>query len=37
LIAQEANAVQTAYLRLELLLREQKLALQDLFRQYLDS
>ena len=37
LIAQEVNAVQTAYLRLELLPREQKLALQDLFRQYLDS
>jgi hypothetical protein len=31
------NAVQTAYLRLELLPREQKLALQELFRQYLDS
>ena len=37
LIAQEVNAVQTAYLRLELSPREQKLALQDLFRQYLDS
>ena len=37
LIAQEVNAVQTAYLRLELLPREQKLALQELFRQYLDS
>jgi len=37
LIAQEVNAVQTAYLRLELLPKEQKLALQDLFRQYLDS
>jgi hypothetical protein len=37
LIAQEVNAVQTAYLRLELLPTEQKLALQELFRQYLDS
>jgi len=37
LIAQEANAVQTAYLRLELLPDEQRLVLQDLFRRYLDS
>ena len=37
LIAAEANAVQTAYLRLELLPKEQRLALQDLFRRYLDS
>ena len=37
LIAQEVNAVQTAYLRLELLPKEQKLALQDLFRRYVES
>ena len=37
LIATEANAVQTAYLRLELLPKEQRLALEDLFRRYLDS
>jgi hypothetical protein len=37
LIATEVNAVQTAYLRLELLPQEQKLALQNLFRRYLDS
>jgi hypothetical protein len=37
LIAQEVNAIQTAYLRLELLPKEQKPALQDLFRRYVDS
>jgi len=37
LIAQEVNAVQTAYLRLELLPQEQKPALQELFRRYVDS
>jgi hypothetical protein len=37
LIAQEVNAVQTAYLRLQLLPQEQRLALQELFRQYVDS
>jgi hypothetical protein len=37
LIAQEVNAVQTAYLRLELLPQEQRIALQELFRQYVDS
>jgi hypothetical protein len=37
LIAEEVNAVQTAYLRLELLPAEQKLALQELFRHYVDS
>ena len=37
LIAEEATAVQTAYLRLELLPREQSLGLKDLFRRYVDS
>ena len=37
LIAEEATAIQTAYMRLEMLPREQKLALQDLFRRYVDS
>ncbi|HVN44648.1 MAG TPA: hypothetical protein VMT66_05300 [Steroidobacteraceae bacterium] len=37
LIAQEVNAVQTAYLRLQLLPQEPRTALQDLFRNYLDS
>jgi hypothetical protein len=37
LIAQEVNAVQTAYLRLQLLPQEQRIALQELFRQYVDS
>src|SRR6516164_6027879 len=37
LIAQEVTAVQTAYLRLELLPKEQKAALQELFRRYIDS
>ena len=37
LIAEEVNAVQTAYLRLELLPKEQKLGLQELFRRYVDS
>ena len=37
LIAQEVNAIQTAYLRLELLPKERKLALQELFRRYVDT
>jgi hypothetical protein len=37
LIAEEVTAVQTAYLRLELLPKEQRPALQELFRQYVDS
>jgi len=37
LIAQEVNAIQTAYLRLELLPNDQKLAQQELFRRYVDS
>jgi hypothetical protein len=37
LIAQEVNAVQTAYLRLQLLPPEQRAVLQELFRQYVDS
>jgi hypothetical protein len=37
LIAEEVTAVQTAYLRLELLPKEQRPALQELFRRYVDS
>lgn len=37
LIAEEANTIETAYLRLHLVPREAQLALQDLFRRYLDS
>ena len=37
LIAQEVNAIQTAYLRVQLLPQEQRPALQDLFRRYVDS
>lgn len=37
LIAEEVTAVQTAYMRLELLPQEQRSALQNLFRQYVDS
>ncbi|MBV8307312.1 MAG: DUF4239 domain-containing protein, partial [Gammaproteobacteria bacterium] len=37
LIAQEVNAIQTAYLRVQLLAQEQRPALQDLFRRYVDS
>ena len=37
LIADEVTAVQTAYLRLELLPNEQRLALRELFRHYVDS
>jgi hypothetical protein len=37
LIAQEVNTIQTAYLRLELLPEEPRHALQELFRQYVDS
>ena len=37
LIAEEVTAVQTAYLRLEMLPEEPRLALQDLFRRYVDS
>ena len=37
LIAEEVTAVSTAYLRLELLPNEQKLALRELFKRYVDS
>ena len=37
LIAEEANAIETAYLRLQLLSPEARLELQELFRQYVDS
>ena len=37
MIAEEVNCIETAYLRLHLLPRETELALQDLFRQYVDS
>ena len=37
LIAEEVNAIETAYLRLHLVPQESQSALQDLFRQYLDS
>jgi hypothetical protein len=37
LIAEEVTAVQTAYLRLELLPNEPRLALRELFRRYVDS
>jgi hypothetical protein len=37
LIADEVTAVQTAYMRLEMLPKEPKLVLQDLFRRYVDS
>ena len=37
LIAQEANAIGTAYLRLDLLASESQPALRELFRKYLDS
>ena len=37
LVAAEVNAIQTAYLRLELLPKEQRLALEDVFRQYVES
>jgi len=37
LIAEEANAIETAYLRLNLVPQEAQSALQELFRQYLDS
>jgi hypothetical protein len=37
LIAQEVNAIQTAFLRVQLLSQEQRPALQELFRRYLDS
>ena len=37
LIAQEANAIGTAYLRLDLLSADQQPALRQLFRNYLDS
>jgi len=37
LIAEEANAIETAYLRLQLLSPEARLGLQELFRQYVDS
>jgi hypothetical protein len=37
LIAEEANSIETAYLRLHLLAEEAQPALQELFRQYVDS
>lgn len=37
LIADEANAIGTAYLRLELLTPEQQTGMRELFRQYVDS
>lgn len=37
LIAEEVNTVETAYLRLQLVPHEAQLALQELFRQYIDS
>ena len=37
LIAEEVNAIETAYLRLRLVPQEAQSALQELFRQYLDS
>jgi hypothetical protein len=37
LIAEEANTIETAYLRLDLLPQEAHATLQELFRQYLDS
>ena len=37
LIAEEVNCIETAYLRLHLVPRETELALQDLFRRYVDS
>jgi hypothetical protein len=37
LIAEEVNCIETAYLRLHLGPRETELALQDLFRRYVDS
>jgi hypothetical protein len=37
LIAQEANAVSTAYLRVDMLRPQAQPAMRDLFRQYLDS
>jgi hypothetical protein len=37
LIAEEVNTVETAYLRLHLLPHEAQFALQELFRQYIDS
>ena len=37
LIAEEANAIETAYLRLHLVPQEAQPALQELFRRYVDS
>jgi hypothetical protein len=37
LVAEEANTIETAYLRLQLVSAEAQAALQGLFRQYLDS
>ena len=37
LVAEEANAIGTAYLRIELLPAEKQPAMRDLFRQYLDT
>src|SRR5437764_15377105 len=37
LIAEEANTIETAYLRFHLLSQEARTELQELFRQYVDS
>src|SRR5271167_1616082 len=37
LLAEEVNSIETAYLRLHLVPQEAQLALQELFRQYVDS
>jgi hypothetical protein len=37
LVADEANAIETAYLRVQLLPAESQLGVQDLFRRYVDS
>ncbi len=37
LIAEEVNAIETAYLRLQLVQQEDQFALQELFRHYVDS
>lgn len=37
LIAEEANAIETAYLRLQLVPEQERLALEELFRSYMDS
>jgi hypothetical protein len=37
LVEEEANAIRTAYLRVDLVMREHQPAIRELFRQYLDS